>query len=159
MSRIVFIGFQPPDREYENRRGDYIRVSVATARLVAGHGIEGDRKAGHHPDRQVNVLSAEWLAARAAEGYRAAPGQFGEQIVVEGLAVETLPPGTRLALGEAVLEVANGRTGCERLAAAQGRPVKGVGPVGVMARVVTGATVAVGDPVRLLEPAAPPVMP
>ena len=154
MSRIVHIGFQPPDREYDNRRGDYIRVPVATARLVAGHGIEGDRKAGHHPDRQVNVISAEWLAARAAEGFRAAPGQFGEQIVVEGLALETLPLGTRLALGEAVLEVVSRRTGCKRLVAAQGRPIAGIGPVGVMARVISGATVAVGDAVQVIAPAA-----
>ena len=99
--------------------------------------------------------SAEWLAARAAEGYRAGPGQFGEQLIVEGLAVETLPAGTMLALGpEAIIAITKGRTGCERLQAVQPRPTTGLGPIGVLARVVMGGPIRVGDAVRVLEPAA-----
>ena len=151
MSQIVSITYQPRDRRYTDRLGDYIRVPFASAMLVADHGIDGDQKAGHNKSRQVNRVSAGWLSARAAEGYRAAPGQFGEQIIVAGLAVETLPPGTRLALGpQAILTITKGRTGCDRLEAAQGKSIADLGPIGALARVVMGGPIQVGDMVRLL---------
>ena len=132
-----------------------MRLPLESADLVAGHGIRGDRKAGHHPDRQLNLLSTGWLAMAAAKGYRAAPGQFGEQLILDGIDLVTLPPGTRLQLGDAaVLEIVKGRTGCTRLEAAQGRTIAGLGPIGVLARVITGGPIRVGDPVAVLEPAA-----
>ena len=152
MSQIISITYQPIDRRYTDRLGDYIRVPFDAATLVADHGIDGDQKAGHNKSRQVNLLSAEWLSAQAAEGYRAAPGQFGEQIIVAGLAVETLPPGTLLAFGpEAILTITKGRTGCDRLEAAQGKSIADLGPIGALARVVMGGPIRVGDTVRLLE--------
>ena len=154
MPQITSIAYQPLDRHYVDPMSDYIRVPVEAATLVANHGLDGDQKAGHNKTRQVNLLSAEWLAARAAEGYRAAPGQFGEQIIVEGLAVETLPAGTMLALGsQAILTVTKGRTGCDRLLAVQSRPTAGLDPIGVLARVVMGGPIRVGDTVAVLEPA------
>lgn len=156
MAQIESIVYQPLDRDYDDPLGDFLRVARDVADLIADHGIAGDRKAGHNPARQLNLLSAEWVATRAAEGYRAAPGQFGEQIILSGLAVETLPPGTRLRLGDgAVIEVTKGRTGCARLEAAQGKSIAGLGPIGALARVVVGGRVRVGDPVAALtaEPA------
>jgi MOSC domain-containing protein YiiM len=160
MSHIVSIAYQPRDQRYTDRLGDYIRMPFDEATLLADHGIDGDQKAGHNKTRQVNLLSVEWLAARAAEGYRAAPGQFGEQLIVAGLAVEALPPGTLLAFGpQAILSITKGRTGCDRLAAAQGQSIAGLGPIGALARVVMGGPIRVGDEVRVLEPAAERVAP
>jgi MOSC domain-containing protein YiiM len=153
MAQIVSIVYQPPDREYAAGQTDYIRLPLAAAELVAGHGLRGDRKAGRHRDRQVNLLSADWLATAAAQGYRAAPGQFGEQLIVDLPGLETLPSGTRLALGDsAVLAIVKGRTGCSRLEAAQGQSIQGLGPIGVLVRVVVGGPIRVGDPVAVLEP-------
>lgn len=155
MAQIISIAYQPLGHEYDAPMGDFIRVPVETAVLVANHGIDGDQKAGHNKTRQLNLLSAEWLAARAAEGYRAGPSQFGEQIIVDGLAVETLPAGTLIAIGpRAIIAITKGRTGCERLEAAQGKSIAGLGPIGALARVVMGGPIRVGDPVRVLEPAA-----
>ena len=154
MSQIVSIAYQPLGVRYSDPMGDFIRVPVDAAILIANHGIDGDQKAGHNKTRQVNLLSAEWLAARAAEGYRAAPGQFGEQLVIAGLAVESLPPGTLLGLGPtAILAIVKGRTGCERLQAVQPKSTTGLGPIGVLARVVMGGPIRVGDAVAVLEPA------
>lgn len=148
MARLISIVYQPLDREYAAGEIDFIREPLAEAELVAGRGLRGDRKAGHNPNRQINLLSAEWLAEAAARGYRAGPGEFGEQLVAEGLDVGALPPGTRVRLGEAAaLEIVKGRTGCSRLEAAQGKPIAGLGPVGVMAKVVSGGLIRVGDPV------------
>jgi MOSC domain-containing protein YiiM len=63
-----------------------------------------------------------------------------------------LPPGTRLQLGDAaVLEIVKGRSGCTRLEAAQGKSITGLGPIGMLARVITSGPIRVGDPVRVLE--------
>jgi MOSC domain-containing protein YiiM len=77
---------------------------------------------------------------------------MGEQIVVNGVEIDALPVGARIRLGEvAVVEVTSARTGCDRFEHIQGKPKKLVrGRLGVMARVVTGGPIAVGDPVALL---------
>jgi len=148
MPHIESIVYQPKDSAYRDGDGDFIRVPLEQARLIADHGIDGDRKAGHNQTRQLNLLSGEWLDAVRPLGYRTGPGQFGEQIIVAGLAVEGLAPGVRLALGdEAIIEITKGRTGCSRLEAAQGKSIAGIGHIGAMARVVIGGTIRVGDPV------------
>lgn len=148
MAHISSIVYQPTDREYADGQTDFIRVPVERIELIAGKGLRGDRKAGRNPDRQVNILSAEWLDMAGARGYRAGPGQFGEQLIVSGLDVAALPPGARLRLGPAaVLEIVKGRTGCSRLEAAQGRSIAGLGPIGALARVIVGGEIGVGEEV------------
>lgn len=156
MSTLISIVHKPDDSEYvAGGDTDFRRAPLESAELVAGRGIRGDHKAGRHPDRQINLLSTGWLATAAAKGYRAAPGQFGEQLIVDGIDLVALPPGTRLQLGPAaVLEIVKGRTGCSRLEAAQGKSIAGLGPIGVLARVVIGGPIRHGDPVAVLEPAA-----
>lgn len=153
MAQIYSIVYQPLDREYGERLDDYIRVPVVEVDLLAGHGIEGDQKAGHHPDRQVNLLSNEWLQTLRPRGYRTAPGEFGEQLVIQGLVQEDLQPGDRLQLGEqACIELTKPRTGCTRLEAAQGQPIAGIdGFVGWLAKVVAGGKIRVGDQVTVLS--------
>lgn len=154
MASIYSIVYQPMDQVYGERQDYYIRVPLQRANLIAGYGIEGDQKGGHHPDRQLNLLSREWLVALQPQGYKTEPGQFGEQIIISGLAVESLEPGAYLQLGsEACIEIVKTRTGCDRLELAQGKTIKGLGPLGVMARVIVGGTIGVGDPVTLLETA------
>ena len=152
MPQLTSITYQPRDRDYADGQTDFIRLPLETAELVAGHGLRGDRKAGRNLNRQVNLLSAEWLAMAAARGYRAEPGQFGEQLIIEGIDLIALPPGTRLALGgSAVLEIVKGRTGCSRLEAAQRQSIAVLGPIGVLARVIDGGPIGVGDAVAVLE--------
>lgn len=152
MASIISIVYQPEDQAYGETRTDYIRTPLQNVKLVAGHGILGDRKAGHHPERQLNILSQEWLEAVGAKGYRNGPGQFGEQIIVSDLAVEKLAAGTQLQLGESArIEVVKTRTGCERLEAAQRKSIQGLGPIGMMAKVITGGDIEVGDSVSILK--------
>jgi MOSC domain-containing protein YiiM len=133
---------RPPDH--------YARVALQTATLEAGRGIVTDCK-GSRPERQLNIMSLETLEELRARGYQTAPGEMGEQIVVSGIAVDPLAAGTLLHLGkEAVIEVLKPRTGCERLRQVQGcTPAQVAGQLGVMARVVVGGTIQVGDAVIL----------
>jgi MOSC domain-containing protein YiiM len=135
---------RPPDH--------YARVPLEVATLEAGRGIVTDRK-GSRTERQLNVMAAETLAQLGVEGYRAAPSQMGEQIVVAGLDVNRLAAGTQLRLGDAaVIEVQKPRTGCDRLRQIQGcTPAQVAGRLGVMARVLIGGTIRVGDGVTQTE--------
>ncbi len=96
------------------------------------------------------------------KGHNTEPGQFGEQIIISDLTIETVEPGVRLQLGsEALIEVTLPRKGCDKLVAAQGKSIEGLGHLGVLARVITGGRIATGDPVTLLEtaPIAAPAHP
>ena len=155
MATIQSIVYRPLDQEYDKRFDNFLRVSAQRVHLRAGHGVEGDRKAVHGSSRQLNIIPTDWLAERRAEGYRTGPGEMGEQLVVEGLAFAEMAPGQRLQLGsQAVIELTQTRTGCERLDAAQPKPLsealKRAG-VGYMARVIAGGEISVGEPVTVLE--------
>lgn len=148
--QIVSIVYRPLDRAYpDGPKGDFIRVPLPEARLVAGHGIEGDAKAGGAEERQLNILSVEWLNTMAARGFRTAPGQFGEQLILSGIDLAELAPGVRFRVGpEALLEVSKPRNGCERLKSAQnGLDARVHGAIGILARVLAGGTIKVGDAV------------
>lgn len=153
MAELVSIVYKPGEETAE--AAGYARAPLAEAHLVAGHGIAGDAKGGG-PSRHLNVMSAGVLAALAREGFRTEPGAMGEQLVVAGLTVEALPPGTRLRLGaDACVELTEPRTGCAKFERHQGRRREEVaGRLGMMARVVGGGVVRPGDPVQV-EPAAP----
>lgn len=139
---------RPPDH--------YARLPLAVAVLEAGRGIVTDRKGGKVEDRQLNIMAAHTLEELRGEGYKTAPGEMGEQLVVAELDVNRLPTGARLQVGvEVVVEVDKPRTGCERLRAIQGcSPADVAGRLGVMARVLKGGTIRVGDAVTLLTAGA-----
>jgi MOSC domain-containing protein YiiM len=148
-ARVVSIVYRP--RGTGRPQDRYSRVPAERVRLVAFQGIEGDMK-GSATKRQLNVMCAETLAELGAEGFRVAPGEMGEQIVVAGVDFTALAPGARLKLGEAVIEVVEPRTGCQRFEMIQGQSRHLVqGRLGVIARVVTGGEVSVGDAVEVLS--------
>jgi MOSC domain-containing protein YiiM len=146
---IVSIAYTPAD--IERKPPDwYGRVAIDRAVLLEGHGIEGDLKGGRGK-RQLNVMRAEALAELSAQGRKVGPGEMGEQLVLAGVDPASLTPGSRLRLGAtAVIEVTTPRTGCDRFEHIQGTSKESVeGKLGVMARVVTGGEIRVGDPVYL----------
>jgi len=147
--QLVSIAYTP--RGVDRRPADrYARVPVERATLVEQRGIDGDLK-GSGGSRQLNVMRAETLAELAAEGRKTAPGEMGEQLVVTGLDPAAFAEGTRLQLGaSAIIEVGIPRTGCGRFEYIQGAMKQSVaGRLGVMARVVVGGAIAVGDEVTI----------
>ena len=112
-----------------------------------------------HPDRQLNVMNARVIALLAMERDRWPLA--GDQLYVDfDLSVDNLPPGTRLAIGSAVIEItAPPHRGCakfrERFGDAALRFVNS--PVGielnlrgVNAKVVQPGLVRQGDSVTKL---------
>ena len=136
---------------YSPQPGSFNRRPLAEATLLAGHGIDGDRKGGH-PNRNLNVMDQEMLALLAAEGYPTGPGVLGENLIVSGVDISSLAEGSRLRIGlEAEIEVVRLREPCYKLTALDPRmPDSVVDRVGVMARVVESGVIRVGDAVAAL---------
>ncbi|MCB9890777.1 MAG: MOSC domain-containing protein [Planctomycetes bacterium] len=117
-----------------------------------------------HPDMQINVMNARVVAHLA--GPRAADhatwALAGDQLYVDlDLSEENLPAGSRLQVGNAVLEVtAEPHTGCRKFAERFGKDaVRFVNSEfgrqhryrGLNARVVTPGQARIGDAIRKLE--------
>lgn len=77
---------------------------VAEIRLKPGHGILGDAHAGPG-HRQVSLLANESVDKMRESGLALGAGDFAENILTEGVALCALPVGTRLRVGEALLEI------------------------------------------------------
>ena len=72
--------------------------------LKIDHGIVGDAHAGHW-HRQISLLANESVDKMREKGLTLEAGDFAENILTEGVALRTLPVGTRLRVGETELEI------------------------------------------------------
>jgi MOSC domain-containing protein YiiM len=92
-------------------------------------------------------MFAETVAELEAEGFHTAPGELGEQIVIAGLAVESRVARKQLQIGDsAVISLGVPRTGCARFEHIQQRSKQSAaGRLGMMACVLVGGEIAVGD--------------
>jgi MOSC domain-containing protein YiiM len=114
--------------------------------LVAGSGVEGDAHAGPG-DRQVSLLAWEDIEAARAPGLDLVPGSFAENITTRGVDLPALPLGTRLAIGEALLEVSRIGKECHEGCEIRRKTGDCVMPRrGIFARVVVGGRVSLEDP-------------
>ncbi|MGZ8474852.1 MAG: GNAT family N-acetyltransferase [Candidatus Limnocylindria bacterium] len=144
-------------------RGGVPKRQVDVARITAT-GVEGDRQSAvtvhGGPHRAVSILGIEAIQRVAAEGHPIAPGTTGENLTTEGFDVSTLPPGTRLAIGEEVeLELAAPAGPCETIRESfiGGRFARLNGdrhPTDsrMYARVITEGEVRPGDPIVIRPP-------
>lgn len=121
---------------------------VQAATLITGLGIEGDKHAVAASHRQVLLADKEALDEVGVE-----PGTIKENVTVEGLHVMGLPGGTRVRLGEAaVLEITEVCEPCFRMDEIRtGLKAELVGRRGMVARVVNGGSIAVGDRITIEE--------
>jgi MOSC domain-containing protein YiiM len=114
-------------------------------RAVAGHGFEGCAHA-NPPMREVLFVSREHL-----DGLELEPGEIRENITVAGEDVQGWEIGSQVRAGEAVFEITMVCDPCHRMDELRdGLRAKLEGKRGMLARVVEGGEVAVGDPVALL---------
>ena len=77
-------------------------------------------------------------------------GAFAENILTEGLTLKTLPIGTRLRVGGALLEVTQIGKECHKDCAIRQQVGDCVMPrEGIFARVLTGGAIRPGDPITI----------
>jgi MOSC domain-containing protein YiiM len=143
------------------------REVLAVGELDVHTGLVGDtwqdrasartKDGSPHPDMQLNIMNARTIAliARTKERWSLA----GDQLFIDlDLTPENLPPGTRLALGTAVIEVTRQpHTGCGKFVERFGvDAMKFVNSTtgrrynlrGINAKVVQSGTIRVGDAAR-----------
>ncbi|WP_038047611.1 MOSC domain-containing protein [Thermus caliditerrae] len=126
------------------------KPQVEVLELVAGFGAKGDRHAGKDPDRAVLVAGLPSYEKAKGVGIQLPFGALGENLLLD-LDPHNLPPGTRLRIGEALLEFSYVCTVCSSLSQFDLRlPKLLYGGRGLYARVLEGGLVRVGDPVRIL---------
>ncbi|ERI94763.1 MOSC domain protein [Clostridiales bacterium oral taxon 876 str. F0540] len=80
------------------------KINAGEAEFIENHGIKGDAHAGNW-HRQVSLLSYEKIEEFNNRGASVEFGAFGENIVVKGIDLAKLPVGTKLRIGEILLEV------------------------------------------------------
>jgi len=121
----------------------------AAITLLAGHGVEGDAHGGPW-HRQVSLLADESVAKMRAQGLDVTPGAFGENVTTEGVVVHRLPLGTRMRLGETLVEVTQIGKVCHDRCAIYEQVGDCVMPrEGVFARVVEGGELRPGDAISI----------
>lgn len=128
---------------------------VESGNFTVDWGIESDAHAGHW-HRQVSLLSADKIAAFNAKGGNVKPGDFGENLVVEGFDFRALPVGTLLRCGDVLLEMTQIGKECHSHCEIYKRTGDCIMPrEGVFARVLEPGTIRVGDEMALEERPAP----
>lgn len=135
-----------------NLSGEHRKPSeiVQSANFVAGLGIEGDRHATEREERQgyqVLIMDNETLQVLGLE-----PGVIKEQVTTTGIDVASLDVGQQLALGdEVVIEISKDAPPCSRMEEIRpGLQKELEGRRGMLASIVTGGTVNIGDAIRIL---------
>ena len=115
------------------------------------HGIVGDAHAGNW-HRQISLLADESVDTMRGKGVELQPGDFAENILTRGLALNTLPVGTVLRVGETRLQVTQIGKECHndceirRLVGTCVMPTKGI-----FAIVLNEGTIRPGDTISVEE--------
>jgi len=119
--------------------------NVGRAEFVVRHGLKGDAHAGDGL-RQVSLLSLQKIEAFRATGAEVGYGDFGENIVADGIDFADLPVGTRLRCGEVLMEMTQIGKECHNRCAIFHRMGDCIMPrEGVFAIVLHGGMVQTGD--------------
>ena len=149
------------------------KAPVPEAVLLEDYGIEGDAHAGKW-HRQISLLSYDKVQKFNEDGAGVKDGDFGENLVVEGIDFRSLPVGTILRITRPALDAGDKNSArddsgpvlemtqigkeCHNGCAIRQRMGVCIMPVeGVFARVVKGGTVRPGDgmEVELPDPQRP----
>ena len=116
------------------------------------HGVVGDAHAGKW-HRQISLLAKESIDSARARGLDVSYGDFGENVVTEGVDLLNIGVGGKLALGEDVLvEITQIGKVCHTRCAIFYKTGDCIMPrEGVFARVLAGGTLREGDAVVVLD--------
>jgi MOSC domain-containing protein YiiM len=125
-------------------RGSGRSQALERVNAVADHGLEGCAHA-NPPRREVLLVSEEHL-----ESVGVAPGAIRENITVSGANVHDWPVGQRVKIGGALLEVTMVCDPCSRMDELRpGLRAELDGKRGMLAHVVEGGEIALGDSIQL----------
>ena len=128
------------------------KESVKRGYFAVNCGLEGDAHAGDW-HRQVSLLgweSFEKVRKMGLDGLEA--GSFAENVTTEGIILYELPVGTRLQIGEALMEVTQIGKECHQGCAIRQKTGDCVMPrEGIFAKVLQPGWVQAGDSIQVTD--------
>ena len=128
-----------------------VKTEVPSAVLTPEWGIVSDAHGGNW-HRQVSLLAEESIDTMRALGLSLTAGAFAENINTIGISLKTLPVGTLLQIGAAVLRVTQIGKECHSDCAIKKAVGKCVMPTeGIFAVVVKEGVVRPGDEIEVLK--------
>lgn len=140
--RVVSVNTAPTKGE---RKSPTAEIGV-----IAGQGVEGDAHFGG--EKQVSLLADESIDKARRAGIDLSPGDFGENLTVEGIDLLSIGIGQRLQIGDALLQISEIGKVCATPCSIGRRLGECIMPTeGVFAKVLRGGRIASGDQI---EPAA-----
>ena len=123
---------------------------VGSGELRVDWGIVGDAHAGNW-HRQVSLLANESIDKMRAKGLKVHAGSFAENITTSGIELYTLPVGTRMRLGSALVQVTQIGKVCHDKCAIYYQAGDCVMPrEGIFVKVIEPGAVAVDDTLEVL---------
>ncbi|MCT4507625.1 MAG: MOSC domain-containing protein [Tepidibacter sp.] len=127
------------------------KVNVGKVELVKNHGLKKDAHAGNW-HRQVSLLSWEKIEDFKNRGGQVKDGDFGENLIVQGIDLAKLPVGTKLKINEAELEVTQIGKECHQHCAIYHAVGDCIMPrEGIFARVLNGGVVQINDVIEVVD--------
>ncbi len=143
-------------------KGEVIAVNISSKKgtrktpiekgfLKEDYGLLGDAHAEEGSVRQVSLLSEESIESMRKLGLQVGPGDFAENITVKGFNVFELQVGTKLKVGETLLEITQIGKDCHTKCAIFRQVGKCIMPKeGVFAKVLMGGWIKKGDPIEVI---------
>ncbi len=127
------------------------KTNINSAHFIEDWGIDGDAHAGPW-HRQVSLLASESIEKIRNRGFDFKPGDFAENITTEGIDLAAVRIGDQIIIGSAVLEVTQIGKECHSKCSIFQQVGTCIMPLeGIFARVISGAEVAVGDSIKLIQ--------
>lgn len=121
------------------------KKNIHESELIKDFGIKNDAHGGNW-HRQVSLISAEKILQFNKSGGNVKDGDFGENLIVEGIDFKSLPVGTLLKCNESVLEISQIGKDCHSHCEIFKRVGDCIMPrEGAFAKVIKGGYIKEGD--------------
>jgi len=126
-----------------------IKRNVGRAEFLVNHGLSGDAHAGHN-HKQVSLLSHQKIEDFRKKGAKVEHGDFGENLVIDGIDLSALKIGTFLECGDVVLEITQIGKECHNRCAIYNVMGDCIMPrEGVFAKVICSGYITTGDEINI----------
>lgn len=122
-----------------------LKTEISEAKFIEDFGIENDAHAGKW-HRQVSLLEFNKIDEFRKKGADVDFGAFGENLVIEGIELHTLPIGQQIKIGDVLLEVTQIGKKCHDKCQIYYQVGECIMPKnGIFTKVLKGGIVKVGD--------------
>ncbi|MEG1409989.1 MAG: MOSC domain-containing protein [Terrisporobacter sp.] len=127
------------------------KIRIDEGLFIEDFGLEGDAHAGKW-HRQVSLLSYEKVVDFNERGAGVKSGAFGENLVVEGYDLKSVPVGTIFKCNNVVLEITQIGKKCHSHCEIYKKMGECIMPKeGIFARVLQGGIIKSGDTIEMVE--------